>query len=289
MRPFPFVAVPLALAAAPASAAEPIESGQVGSPVERASARAFVDAITVPIGGQVARFHEPLCPLSRGLPTDYNEVVEERVRTIARGAGIPVARRRQCLPNLIVMVANDGDAVTALLRRERPDIFSGLESIDIRRAIDAAGPVRSWQSSVTRRAEGAPIADSRDSSLAQDVHLHHGLPAGLMREPTRRDLRLAVVLFSVDAIDGLTLMQIADHAAMRGLAATRPAPDADGRSILALFDDRAAGRAAVPSATRWDVAYLRALYRLSGAANAGFQRSSVARLIAEDLAENPAR
>jgi len=187
------------------------------------------------------------------------------------------------------MVADDGDAMTTVLRRERPDIFAGLASIDIRRVIDAAGPVRSWQSSVTSRAEGAPITDRRDSALAQDVHLHHGVPAGLMSETTRRDLRLSVVLFSVDAIDGLTLMQIADHAAMRGLAATRPAAEARGRSILALFDDAAAGRASMPSATRWDLAYLRALYRISGSANAGFQRGTVARLLAEEVTGMPAR
>jgi hypothetical protein len=249
-----------------------------------ASVRSFVEQVTVETEGQLARFHEPVCPLSRGLPGEYGAVVEERVRAVARAAGIPVARRRNCAPNLIVLVANDGEEATALLRRERPDIFAGLDPVDISRAIAAEGPVRTWQSSVAERVEGETVADRRDQYLYQDVHLYHGVPAGLLRRTTRRDLRLSVVLFDVDAIDGLTLMQIGDHAAMRGLAATRPAAAATaGRSILALFDDAAAGRRPAEAATSWDGGYLRALYRVSAAATAGVQRDTLARMLERQL------
>ncbi len=265
------------LATLPAAArAQPADAG-------RADVRRFVEQVTVETEGQLARFHEPVCPVSRGLPGDYGAVVEERVRTVARAAGIPVARRRGCAPNLIVLVANDGEEATALLRRERPDIFAGLDPVDIGRAIAAEGPVRTWQSSAAERIEGETVADRRDQYLYQDVHLYHGVPAGLLRRTTRRDLRLSVVLFDVDSIDGLTLMQIGDHAAMRGLAATRPATAATGRSILALFDDAAAGRPPAPAATDWDGGYLRALYRVSAAATAGVQRDTLARMLERQL------
>lgn len=257
--------------------AQPADAG-------RADVRRFVEQVTVETEGQLARFHEPVCPISRGLPADYGAVVEERVRTMARAAGIPVARRRDCAPNLIVLVANDGEEAIALLRRERPDIFAGLGPTEIGRAIAAEGPVRTWQSSAAERIEGETVADRRDQYLYQDVHLYHGVPAGLLRRTTRRDLRLSVVLFDVDAIDGLTLMQIGDHAAMRGLAATRPAAAASaGRSILALFEDAAAGRTPAAAATSWDGSYLRALYRVAASAPAGVQRDSLARQLERDL------
>ena len=224
--------------------------------------------------------------MSRGLPSDYGAVVDERVRAVARAAGIAVARRSDCVPNLIVLVADEGEEAASLLRRERPDVFAGLDPIDIDRAIAAAGPVRTWQSSVAQRVDGEAVAHSRDQYLYQDVHLYHGVPAGLLREITSRHLRLSVVMFDVDAIDGLTLMQIADHAAMRGLAVTRPAAADGGRSILALFDDAAAGREPAAGATEWDGAYLRALYRVSGSLSAAFQRHSLARLLEQDLRSN---
>ncbi|HEX8642012.1 MAG TPA: hypothetical protein VF704_12775 [Allosphingosinicella sp.] len=255
------------LAAQPAATAGP------------ADLNAFVDAVTVQAEGQVARFHEPVCVVAEGLPDDFNLAVEARVRELAGAARIRTARERGCRANFIILVANDGAEVASALRRRRPDIFNGLNSVEVSRAIAATGPVRSWQSSVTRRAEGAMIADNRDAFLHQDVHLHHGVPVGLLRETTRRDLQLSVVVFDVDAVDGLTLMQIADHAAMRGLAPTRPAEAAAGRSILSLFDRAAGDRAQLPAVTRLDLSYLRALYRIEGALDGTAHRRLLARLI----------
>ena len=254
------------------------------APAQPASAQDLVEAVTLEADGQLTRFHDPVCPLSEGLPADYNRVIEARVRSLARAAGIAIARRG-CRPNLVVLVAEDPVEAVDLLRRRRPDIFVGLDPTDIRRVLAADGPVRSWRSSEARRIEGAPIAETRDSVIRQEVHLVHGIPASLLRERSRRDLRLSVVLFDLASIDGLSLMQIADHAAMRALAATRPASVAAGRSILGLFEPQAGAR--LPAATPWDLAYLRALYRSDGALRASAQRVVIGRLIERDLQASP--
>jgi hypothetical protein len=271
LPPCAFVAACLAGMAAPVHA-------QAGP-----AARQFVDEVTIQTGDQAARFHVPVCPASFGLPGDYGTVVVARLAELARSAGIAVDPDGRCVPNLIVMVADDSEEAVSQLRRTRPDIFTGMEAIDVARAISAAGPVRAWQSSEAVRAEEGRLIDSRDSFLDQDVHLHHGAEASLLRTTTRRDLRLSVVMFSLEAIDGLTLMQIADHAAMRGLAPTRPAPIAAGRSILALFDAGLPARARPGGATEWDRAYLRALYRDGGASEGSLQRAALARLLERDL------
>lgn len=250
---------------------------------QRPDARAFVDAVTDDVEGQVARFHEPLCPLAAGLPGDYNATVEARIRSVAQSVGVAVNGYPRCRANLILLVAEDADAALTLLRRRRPDIFTGLPASEVRRALDSNGPVRSWQSSEARRTGGNPIGENRHSALYQDVHLHHGIPASLLRETTRRELRLSVVLFELDAIDGLTLMQIADHAAMRGLASTRTG-GAAAPSVLALFDGSASSRRP-PAATGWDLAYLRALYDSDGSLPSPAHRGVLARLLERNLAQ----
>ena len=244
--------------------------------------RAFVDDVTVLTEGQVARFYEPVCVISDGLPPDYNAVVEARVAELARNAGIAVNRRRACAPNLIVLVADDGADVTGVLRRRRPELFDGLDSAEISRLVAASGPVRRWQRSESSWANGEPILDSRDEYLGRDVHLFHGRPASLLRTSTRQALRLSVVVFDVAAIDGLTLMQIADHAAMLGLAPTQAAEVARGRSILALFEGGIGH--AEPAATTWDLAYLRALYRIGAPLEGSAHRSLLARFAERELA-----
>jgi len=275
------IVVPILLAAASPALGQ--DSGRDATP------RQFVDAITVQTEGQAPRFHEPVCPFSYGLPADYNRVVAARIRELADETGIAVDADEDCTPNLIVMIADDSEEVMAVLRRTRPDIFTGMRSGEVQRAIEGRGPVRSWQSSEVRMAEADFLPESRDAYLNQDVHLWHGVPASFLRETVRRELRLSVVLFDLAAIDGLSLMQIADHAAMRGLAPTRPAAAAEGRSILALFGDVGAGRATpVAGATNWDEAYLAALYRQNGATREGLQRQAIAGLVERNLARETA-
>lgn len=267
----------LAAFAAPAAA-------QPNVAPEPVAFRGFVEDITVLTQGQVARFYEPVCVVSEGLPPDFNAVVEARVGELARAAGIAVSERSGCAPNLIVLVADDSSDVAAALRRRRPEIFEGLDAAEISRVVASDGPVRSWQRTEASWANGEPILDRRNEYLGRDVHLFHGVPAGFLRTSTRQALRLSVVVFDVEAIDGLTLMQIADHAAMLGLAPTRTGGAAAGHSILSLFHAAAAERAELPAVTRWDLAYLRALYRIGAALDGNAHRSLLSRLAAQDLA-----
>jgi hypothetical protein len=239
--------------------------------------RGFVDAVTLQVEEQAARFHVPVCAASYGLPAGYGEAVVARIRDVAQAAGAEADRDPDCQPNLIVMVANDSQEVSEVLRRARPDIYAGVAAVDIDRVLATSGPVRAWQSSEPVRAEGGGSYEDRDAFIQQDVHLHNGnMPASLLRSTTRRDLRLSVVVFDVDAIDGMTLRQIADHAALRGLAPTRPPATATGATILTLFDG-AGAQGAPAQLTGLDLAYLRALYRDGGASKGSVQRAALAR------------
>src|SRR3712207_1549482 len=129
------ILLPILLAAATPAFAEPNAPGP-------AELRAFVDGVTVQAEGQVARFYEPVCVASEGLPPDYNEVVEQRVRELARAAGIAVRRGAGCLPNLLVLIADDSADLASVLRRRRPEIFAGMDAAEISRVVGAAaGPV----------------------------------------------------------------------------------------------------------------------------------------------------
>lgn len=88
------------------------------------------------------------------------------------------------------------------------------------------------------------------------------------------------MLFDVAAIDGLTLMQIADHAAMLGLAPTRPADSAAGSS--GCLTGRRGGPGCRPSpAGIWPICGR--YNRIGAALDGGGHRSLLARLAAQDL------
>jgi hypothetical protein len=66
------------------------------------------------------------------------------------------------------------------------------------------------------------------------------------------------VLFDRDAVAGMTLVQLADYATMRGLSHMRPADgDEPMPTILALFTE---GASHPDELTSFDIGYLRSLY-----------------------------
>ena len=250
--------------------------------------RDFVAAVTVETDDQIARFATPVCPASFGLPPAHNEVITARVRQIADYVGLGAAAD-DCLPNVVIVVTESGGDFVERLHHERPDLFRMMELSDIRRVLRLAGPSRAWQVVELRGADGRPtdwLEVGKERRLRPALS---GVMPSLTQRPTRQDLALSFIVFDLDAVAGLTLLQIADHAAMRALARTDAAALPARRSILTLFADRDAGAAPAAELTGWDVAYLGALYRTANSVSAHQQRSSVARTMRRELESASAR
>lgn len=252
--------------------------------------RSYIEAVTIETEDQIARFESPICPASFGLPPGQNEMVAERVRLVAEHLGVRTADRG-CSPNVVIIVADDGEHFLRTLRRKRPALFAHLPLADIRAMLRLEGPARAWHQVETRGADGRPMErinwlETGASTPPRYIVRGHRLPGivpSLIGRPTRQDLSLAFVVFDLDALEGLTLLQIADHAAIRALARTRPAALPARRSILGLFVDRGSGVTPVEELTGWDVAYLQALYRSGNTSAANQQRGNMSRLMRAEL------
>ena len=287
--PSPFMSA----AAQPAPTQEAVEADSeivvTGPSDRRDPVAAFVEAVTVETSDQIARFDTPVCPASVGLPPEQNRRIEARMREIARYVGR--AGAAGCAPNVVVVVAEAGGDFVRQLRRERPELFEALRVSELRGIMQLAGPVRAWHIVEPRGADGRPMhritsiespgAPPRPVARAYQLD---GVMPSLISRPTRQGLSLSFIVFDLPAVDGLTWLQIADHAAMRALARTGATGLPPRRSILSLFDDRRAGAAPALELTNWDAAYLRALYRTGNAVSAHQQRSNMARAMRHELA-----
>lgn len=258
-----------------------------GTRETREQVRSFIKGITVETEDQIAVFADNVCPFATGLPPAHNEVIVRRVRKVAADAGIPVAKEG-CRPNLTVIVAADGRGFLKHLRKERPTLFPEMTRRE-REALEN-GPVRAWQTIELRRADGGPV--EMISFLEVPGEPPKYIPGGAyvvpdvansrIRKSTRRDLSRSFVVFDLDAIRGMTLAQVADYAAMRTLARTKPGRGE--RSILGLFDK--AGGAPAAELTRWDAAYLKSLYATSNTLAASQQRKNMGKIVREELTED---
>jgi hypothetical protein len=116
--------------------------------------------------------------------------------------------------------------------------------------------VHAWVNTETRGRYGEALTGRGDPGepyvlKTPNAHSHIFIAA-------RQDIVASLVVIDIPAINGLTTIQIADYAAMRGLARTRP-PKQTGAvgTILGLFDKDATPPREM---TVFDLAYLRAVY-----------------------------
>lgn len=247
---------------------------------DRPTAERFVGAISVRSGDQLARFHQPVCPLVIGLPAYHAGIVQDRIREDAKAIGLEVAKSNKCDANLIVVIAGNGANLVKDIRINRPGWLEGLTPGEIDRLIEP-GPVRAWSVTSLRNGNGQGLyTPPLGSGAGQgDAPVMRVMTASIIAVPTRSDLEAGFVVIDQGATIGLSLRQIADYAAMRGFARTKSPGDAAVGTILTLFDPAATARAR--SLTDVDLSYLRALYSNSGERAAVTERAAIARRIAK--------
>lgn len=233
---------------------------------DRKAIQRFVSEITAPKVGQIARFHEPLCPQVVGIARDYGDLIRRRIIEIARKLGIAVDQSARCVTNLAVVITPDVAGFVHDARKSGSGWFAGMEPADVDRLESSTAPVRVWSATSLRNESGRQVGS------AGSLFTH---TASLIDEVTTQYLDASFVVIDREATYGLTLRQLADYAAMRGLAQTQVPTAASGMTtILGLFETT--GKRHPPEMTRTDLAYLQALYKEKGFVKGVLERSRIA-------------
>lgn len=225
-------------------------------PVEKKEALQFTRAASAPVERQLAKFNRDVCPVAIGFPAKVAERIVDRMRDVADAAGIKVDKPG-CKGNMVLLAARDGSDMVREMQRLQTHLIDGLAPREIRAQIASHEPVHSWTLTATQNEYGDDPVSSGDGKPVLEV-----FTASHMNPPTQQAIQLSVVIIDWPAMLGKTTMQIADYAAMRTLAKTRPlAGSGPIDSILALFDARSAPP---PELSEADFAYLRGLYAMPG-------------------------
>lgn len=268
----------------PADPRELVVTGQRGR--DRRS-EMFVDAIVQPSQhDQIARFEDPLCPTSIGLAGQDAGIVERRIRAVAEAADVRTAKPG-CRPNLVILVVDDRARAVAHWQKTRPDFFETLTKAEVAALTDGSGPVAAWQIVHLKGADRRPVGRTDDGVV--DYYVQNQVVPTRIGTTIQFEFYGSFLLVEASALQGKTLMQLADYAAMRTLARTddrrgaaQPMP-----TILSLFGPDGAD-AAPPSLTHWDLGFLTGLYRLDPAFRANEQRKAIAHSLRRHVASAPA-
>jgi hypothetical protein len=234
--------------------------------------RDFVGALTqAPPRGQLSRFERSLCPAAFGLSQTSKEAVTRRLRQVARAVGIEVGKAG-CVPNALVLVTGDRQALMQGLARRYPHFFNTVPRGEMRRLMKGAGPAAAWQM------QGPMLnADGREIGEEDGVAANRtSRTASRISTAARPQFAAAVVVVERSALDGLTTTQLADYAAMRLFARTEPERLAASAAPTILTVLEAPMGSPVPvTLTEWDLAFLRGLYSGPNNLYAGSRRSEI--------------
>ena len=284
-----FLTIFLAMLAMPAAAQDAAEDDPEiivpGTLPERGELRDAVRAVSRERRSDVPllRYLDPICLRVTGMHPRANTMVRERILANIREADVAV-NEGDCPANAVVIVAAEPAEVIDLLNNSEPSLITSQNRNAIEASLAAQEPVLVWHNAADRSAQGGRLALSQTipgvggtaSPLNVSVRVNSSSSARRVGATHSRAVVSGVVVLDIDWLVGMDLERVGDFATMRLLA---PGIEPRGHtfdaptSVMWPFE----AERGETELTRFDRAYLRALYGLRPNAGANVLTSAVLR------------
>jgi hypothetical protein len=251
--------------------------------------RAFIGQTTTTSFSQYARRNRPICPRAIGIDQNYAQIVESKIRAIAKTANVMV-EPADCAPNMFVLFTTDSNGLMAALRKAKPGLFSTV-NIRERPALYADPvPVRWWHSVELTGSDGDVInteAVSAGDGLSVEALVSRSYGSGsLIKKETIINLTGSVVVVDIGKATGYPLDSIAAYAAMVSFSEVKPEEGHNALpSILAMFGEGKTPSDAPLDLTPFDYAYVSSLYEILPNRAGDVQKSQIANKMAAKLSQ----
>lgn len=245
----------------------------------------------------------PVCPVTVGLPQEFNKFVTTRVVQVAKDAGAKTDTTGTCAPNIEILFTDQPQAVVKTLSEKTHGAILGMHFVhEVPRLLQVTHPIQSWYVSGTRLEDNAitPMtsigrdgtAVSGDDKTPSVDSAYHNAPDRVSlgsKLPGRRVSSIVNVLIIADMrkVAGAEIGSVADYIAMLALSEPRSLDQCNELpSILDLMTD-CGTRPKPAKLTDSDVAYLKGLYAADlGATTNSAQKESIENGMEGELGEH---
>lgn len=278
--------------------AAPLEDVVVlGKPVVQ-QAEEFVASISAPpVGRKLATWRGRICVGAAGMAAEPANFMVNRVLDWGHSLGVRTGAAG-CDPNILIVATDDGDRTARELVEARPrDFDSGTYQSD-----QGARALHAFQSSgdlVRWWAVSLPIDQNTGNPIVRmPGEPPYSTPINGTRRPSDLGaygqiqmasrlyddsvdvLQSVVIIIDEDALSRVNFQQLSDYVAMVALAQIDPQTQPNLPSILNLFSRTMAQEEGL---SRWDRAYLEALYSTYRTVDPARDADLVARALAKKL------
>jgi hypothetical protein len=228
--------------------------------------------------GQLARWHEPVCVRTWGLPLAYNAFVSNRVMDMAERIGARTNRSELCVPNVRIGFTAEPQRMIDEVRRRFPIVLGFHYARQLDRLTQIRFPVQAWYATSSVNGSGEERFDDarfRAPGGGAGSRLSMGLSG-----------RLTHVLILADAriVTGEDAASVADLIAFLALAQSTLADGCEPTpTILNLLDEECQADRRLSAMSRHDTAFLTALYAVNPELRPQSQRSALAARMHREL------
>jgi hypothetical protein len=257
----------------------------------RREAREFVESHAVETRiGHYARWHEPVCVRTWGLPLELNARISNRVMDIADSLGIRANRAELCRPNVRIGFTTAPQQMIRAAARRNSLVVGFHYASEGARLMRVRQPVQAWYMTTTRSSvanysngvegfETIDVAGRRTPGGSAGSRLTASLGSGLAH----------VLIFADTSVaEGQDVDAVAELLAFLALAQT-PVAEACSASetVLNLMNPDCPPERRPVALTSADTAYLRALYAMDPETIAHRQRGTLVTRMAREMESPP--
>lgn len=224
-------------------------------------------------GRQIAKWEWSICVRVVGLEANHATFLRKRIVSTAEALKIPVVRKDDCTPNIVVAFTDAPQDVLLDIRKREPELLR-----DPRYGLPRKSE---WEELMAPRPVTWMGRDEVDESVK-------GGSVSRLRAQTRQSLAKTIAVVDARALTGVTWGQLGDYLCMVTLSRPKLGATYDASTILGLFAMRDAARpqsVLQPAGmTTIDRSLLANLYAMDGRLPASRQAATLRQKVEKDMA-----
>ena len=237
--------------------------------------------------GKLARWERHICPLVVGQNTHFAAFITQRIKFVALAAGAPVSAEASCAPNIEVVFTTTPQALLDNVRKHDVFFLGYAESnAQLDKLATVTRPVQAWYMTESEDANGHRFVDSDIISAANDGALfepvHYAAGSSRINDGIKTGFNHILTVVDSTKLAGQNLVPLADYISMLALTQINSLDACQQLTsvvnILAADCDHSG-----TGLTRYDMAYLQGLYKMSAGRGVMFQRNDIAAMMADAL------
>jgi hypothetical protein len=294
-----------------ASAQTPTENVTVTG--SRRVLHAFSNTFAAPtqVTGKMARWEHRLCPLVAGQNPHFTAFITQRVKYIALAVGAPINTEASCTPNIEIVFTTTPQDLLDTVSKNDQHYLGYFSSVAQKKALaTVTRPIQAWYATESTDIKGrhrldtgrsivggttvgnfnglstsnGDIVSSSGGTALTDMAPFFASTGNHLNDGIHTGFKHILIVINSTKLAGQDIVPLADYISMLALTQLN---SMDACQDLPSIVNRMAPSCghAVDGLTKYDLAYLQALYHMTTGRNMVLQRGEIGDLMTDRLAE----